>query len=194
MGTQCGKDYTEPDPKYNFLEKLTLTPYKKIYKLGDTIWVEYQTNEKSLYDQISQRFINTDTSFLRGNFYYQKRYPNDNVPAYYCNLIIDKALTPQFTTLYNWYNLLTFATDCDSKKYFFKIGFIPKVKGIFSFEPGLQLVYCPNKINFIYVKSKFIFDLADCNKDIWLSIPSKSRGGQDGSEFDRKTSFIFKVE
>ena len=194
MGMQCGKDYSEPDLKYKFLEKLTLTPYKKIYAIGDTIWVQFQTNEKSLYDQISNSIIQTDTSYLRARFSYNKHYPFDNVPAFFCDLVIDNSLNPEFTSQYNTDNMLTFSTDCNSIKYYFKIGFIPKKTGIFSISPGIQINYCANKVNYIYATSKFIFDLDDCNKDIWLSIPSASRGGEDGSVYDRKESFIFKVE
>ena len=197
MGTQCGKDYVTPDPTYKFLEKLTLTPYKKIYSIGDTIWVQFQTTDKSLYDQISKSRISTDTTFLRAEFYYYKRYPNENVPAFFCNVVIDNNLNPDFKTLYTWYNVLNFTTDCNNSSYFFKVGFVPKKTGIYSIDPNITVEDCANKVKRNYSTTSFIFDLADCNKDIWLSIPPASRGGELGStdvSIDKKQIFVFKVE
>ena len=100
MGTQCGKDIITPNPTYEFSEKLSLTPYKKVYSINDTIWVQFQTNDKSLYDKISNSRISTDTTFLRGGFYYYRRYPNENVQEFFCDVIVDNSLNPEFTTLY----------------------------------------------------------------------------------------------
>ena len=88
-------------------------------------------------------------------------------------------------------------TDCNSTKYFFKVGFIPKKTGVYSIEPNISAVDCPNKVIRNFNTTSFIFDLADCNKDIWLSIPSASRGGELGFtdvRIDRKEIFVFKVE
>jgi hypothetical protein len=197
MGTQCGKDHVTPDPTYKFLEKLTLSPYKKIYSINDTIWVQFQTADKSLYDQLSNTRISTDTTFLRGGFYYYRRYPVKNVQEFFCDVDIDNSLNPEFTTLYTWYNVLNFATDCNSSRFFFKIGFIPKMIGVYSIEPNLTAVDCANKVNRNYTTTNFIFDLADCNKDVWLSIPPGSRGGEDGFtdvRIDKKEIFVFRVE
>src|ERR1039457_4556334 len=57
MGTQCGKDFITPSPTYEFSEKLSLTPYKKVYSINDTIWVQFQTNDKSLYDKKRNTFL-----------------------------------------------------------------------------------------------------------------------------------------
>lgn len=197
MGTQCRKDYVTPKPTYKFVEKLTLTPYKKVYSINDTIWVQFQTTDKSLYDQLSNRRISTDTTFLGGGFYYHRRYPIGNVQEFFCDVDIDNSLNPKFTTLYTSYNVLDFATNCNSNNYFFKVGFIPKMTGVYSIEPHLQAVPCANKVNRNYTTTNFIFDLADCNKDVWLSIPPASRGGELGStdvSIDKKEMFVFKVE
>lgn len=106
-------------------------------------------------------------------------------------------MNPEFTTLYTWYKVLNFTTDCNSNKYFFRVGFIPKETGIYSIEPNIIAADCANKIIRNYSTSKFIFDLADCNKDVWLSIPPASRGGELGStdvSVDKKELFVFKVE
>ncbi len=199
MATQCRKngDFIIPAPTHKFLEKLTLTPYKKIYSINDTIWVQFQTTNKSLYDQLSYRLVPTDTTFIKGGFYYYRRYPNDNMQEFFCNVDFESSLNPKFSTLETIYNVLEFSTNCNSNRYFFKVGFIPKKTGIYSIDPYPTVLYCDNKVNREYFTSKFIFDLADCNKDIWLSVPPASRGGDNGytdGQIDRKEIFMFKVE
>jgi hypothetical protein len=197
MGFQCVKDYVELKPTYEFSEKLTLTPYKKSYNINDTIWVQFQTTNKSLFDRLSNSQIPTDTTFLQVNFSYHKRYIIGNNPEFFCDTKVDNPLDLSFTTLYLWYNVLNYKTDCNTSNYFIKVGFIPKKTGIFSIEPHIALAYCTNRINRPYSTLQFTFDLADCNKDVWLSIPPASRGGELGFtdvSIDKKELFVFKVE
>ncbi len=197
MSTECNKEVIAINPSYEFLEKLTLTPYKKIYSINDTIWVQFQTADKSLYDKISNSRISTDTTFLQVGFYYHKLYNIGTAPEFFCDVNVDNSFNPEFTTLYAWYNLLNISTGCNSIQYFFKVGFIPKKTGIYSIEPNITLVNCANKIIQNYSTSRFIFDLADCNKDVWLSIPPASRGGELGFtdvSIDKKEIFVFQVE
>lgn len=76
-------DYIKPVPTHNFLEKLTLIPYKKIYSIGDTIWVKFETSDKSLYDPASYHLVSIDTTFIRGGFYYYRRYPVVNTQEFF---------------------------------------------------------------------------------------------------------------
>ena len=197
MGTQCNKEFILIPPTYSFVEKLSLTPYKKIYAVNDTIWVQFKTTDKSLYDKISNSRIETDTTFLQAGFYYNKRFSIDTSSQLFCDAEVTNGLNIQFTKLYPWNNLLSFTTDCNSSEYFFKVGFIPKTTGIYSIDPYITAVNCANKITWNYTETKFIFDLADCNKDVWLSIPAAARGGESGFtdvSIDNKEIFVFKVE
>ncbi|MGY6562143.1 MAG: hypothetical protein ACXITV_08550 [Luteibaculaceae bacterium] len=196
-GFQCSKEDIELNPKYEFFEKLSLSPYKKIYSINDTITIQFQTNDKKLFDKLSNSLISTDTSQLHVGFYYHKRYIIENQPEFFCEIKVDNPIDLSFTTLYSWYNVLSFKTDCSAPNYFLKASFIPKKTGIFSLEPFISNQYCQNKIDRPYTTTKFIFDLADCNKDIWLSIPPASRGGELGFtdvQIDEKEIFVFKVE
>lgn len=197
MGLQCGKEQIERNPKYEFFEKLTLTPYKKIYSINDTITIQFQSNDKKLFDKLSNSLISIDTSQLKVGFYYHKRYVIGNQPEFFCETKVDNPIDLSFTTLYSGYNFLTFKTNCSAPNYYFKASFIPKKTGIYSLEPFITHQYCQNKIDRPYTTIKFIFDLADCNKDVWLSIPPASRGGELGStdlKIDKKEMFVFKVE
>lgn len=197
MGAKCDKEYIEPKLAHEFFEKLTLTPYKKIYSINDTITVQFQTTDKMLFDRITNSTISTETSQLFVGFYYHKRYIIGTEPEFFCEIEVDNPIDLSFTTLYPWYNVLSYKTDCSSPNYFLKVSFIPKKTGIYSLESFISNQYCPNKIDNPYTTTKFIFDLADCNKDVWLSIPPESRGGELGFtdvQILKKEIFVFKVE
>ena len=197
MGFQCRKDYPAPIPSYEYTEKLTLTPYKKTYAVGDTIWIQFQTADKTLFDKLSGNRISTDSTFLRVNFDFHRRYPSGTTVELFSDTKVDNALNVSFTPLYTYYNVLTFKTDCGNGRYFFRVGFVPKKIGVYSIEPHGAVSPCPNKLNFPYSTFKFSFDLADCNKDVWLSIPPQSRSGEIGHtdvSIDKKEMFVFKVE
>jgi hypothetical protein len=200
MGFQCYRDYPIYKPTYEFAEKISLAPYKKIYSFNDTIWVQFQTNDKTLYDKLSSSRIATDTTFLPIRFQYHKRFPiNSSLPGdIFCSY---KVLSGVNTVLETpiWYNTVRIETDCISTSYFVKIGFIPKATGIYSIElpRNGEIRNCPGKLSFINAIYAFTFDLADCNKDIYLSIPPQSRSGEQGFvdvSIDKKEIFVFKVE
>lgn len=197
MGVRCQKDFPLPTPKYEYVAQLTLTPYKKIYAINDTIWMVFKTADKTLFDQLSGKRVSTDTTFLRSSFYLQKRYPIGNTTEFFSDVVVDSVSDSSFKTLYTIYNILKFQTGCGKNHYFFRVGFVPKKPGIYSINPGGDIVRCPDKLSMAMSTFKFTFDLVDCNKDVWLSIPPASRGGETGLtdvRIDKKELFVFKVE
>jgi hypothetical protein len=200
MGWQCEK-YIGDEVKidHQFSEKLTLTPYKKVYSINDTIWLEFQTANKSLFDKVTNSNVDTDTSFINMIFYYHRRYPVNGIEEFFSAAQVENGIDVSFKTLYAWYNVLEFKTGCSDNRYFFKVSFVPKKTGIYSIEKGIGFSYCANKVIRPHAGfTEFPFDLADCNKDIYLSIPPASRGtsvpGQLEREIDNKRIFFFKVE
>jgi hypothetical protein len=197
MGFQCEKDYPALTPAHEYAEKLTLTPYKKSYLVGDTIWVQFQTADKTLFDKLRGNRISTDTTFLRVNFNFHRRYPIGNTVELFSETKVENALEVSFTPLYTYYNVLNFKTGCGNSRYFFRAGFVPKKTGVYSIEPHGDVSPCPTKLNVPYTTFRFTFDVADCNKDVWLSIPPQSRSGELGytdASIDKKEIFVFKVE
>ncbi len=194
---KCKRDYIEIQPKYEFVEKLTLTPYKKVYAVNDTIWIQFQAANNLLYDKLSNSRVLMDTSSLLPKFLFHKRYVLGTQPEFFCEVKVDSILKPSFSTLYTSYNRLNLKTPCNNP-FFFKVGFVLKKTGVFSLEPGLVVEECANKIIRSYFTSKFVFDLLDCNKDIWLSIPEQSRGSTDPNfepnRINKKEIFVFKVQ
>lgn len=198
MDMQCYRDYSITPYTYQFAEKVMLYPYKKQYSINDTIWVEYRTADKSMYDKLSRSRINTDTTTLSQYIYYHKRYPSSSLGDIFCSTVVVGGANPVFGTPI-WYNTLKLESECSSRFYFLKAGFVPKTTGIYSLElpANSSLVRCPNKISSIYCSNQFTFDLADCNKDVYLSIPPNSRSGERGFvdvRIDNKEYFVFKVE
>ena len=200
MGFQCYKAYPIYKPTYEFAEKISLAPYKKVYAINDTIWLQFQTNDKTLYDKLSNSRIATDTTFLPISFQYHKRFPiNSSLPGdVLCSYKVLSGVNSVFETPI-WYNTVRIETECISTSYLVKIGFIPKAIGIYSLELPRNGVIrnCSGKLSSINAIYAFTFDLAGCNKDVYLLIPPQSRSGEQGFvdvSIDKKEIFVFKVE
>jgi len=199
-GFQCYRNYPIYKPTYEFTEKVSLTPYKKIYAINDTLWLQFQTSDKTLYDKLSNSRIATDTTFIPFRFQYHKRFPtNSSLPGdIFCSYVVSAGVNPGFEAPI-WYNTILIETECISTSYFVKIGFVPKATGIYSIElpRNGDMRNCPGKLSFINAAYAFTFDLSDCNKDIYLLIPPQSRSGEQGFvdvSIDKKEIFVFKVE
>lgn len=198
MGLQCGKEFPpEIIPVYKYAENLTLTPFKKVYAIDDTIWVQFQTTNKTLYDKLSNRRLSTDTTFLKVFFNLTRQYPVEFNLENYADVTVQNGLNVNFGPVIAPRDGLTFNTDCNNDPYFFKVGIVLKKTGVFSLEPGAIVTPCPDKKSVLPSSFIFTFDLADCNKDVWLPIASQSNNGL-GSYIDvgidRKEVFAFKVE
>jgi len=92
---------------------------------------------------------------------------------------------------------LKFHTGCNNQPYFFKAGFVVKKTGVFTLEPGALVSPCPDKKADVPSSFIFTFDLADCNKDVWLSVRAQSLSGLDSyvdPDIDTKRIFVFKVQ
>jgi hypothetical protein len=199
---QCNKESVSLIPKYQFVSKIDLFPYKKIYNIGDTIWLSFQTSSKTLFDRTTSSMISTDSTFLNLILQYSNRYSNFLAKDTMCYTITSQGLNQNLNMnnqdIFN--NYLKYQTNCNELFYQFKVGFIPVKKGIYSInDPSAILSVCPNRRNeFPYSTLNFTFNLTDCNKDIYLSIPPVSRGesvqGHTEGKIDRKEVFCFKVE
>ena len=144
MGLQCGKEFPpQIIPVYQYAENLTLTPFKKTYAVGDTIWVKYQTADKTLYDKLSSRRISTDTTFLKVNFELTRQYPLEFNIEKYADVTVENGLDVNFEPVTAPSDLLTFNTSCNNDPYFFKAGFILKKTGVFTLSPDAQVASCP---------------------------------------------------
>ena len=200
MAFQCKKEvYTDP-PKQDFLEKIKLSPAKKVYNIGDTIWISFTTQDKSLYDAISnQRLPTHAVRFLFG----ATLIPLDNTPlnplGSLGDFIVSNGLTanifsnPSGSSI-SWY------LGCDnSQRYDIRLGVSVKYQGTYLLEVSFRrsdIEPCSNQNN-PYPNSSilFTFDLPDTNKDVYLTIPQSKRiDPLYERQVDSKVGYAFKVQ
>ena len=200
MGLECKDKF---NATYKFSEKFTLTPYKKVYAINDTIKLEFKTRDKNLLDNITNSKITTDTTSFWLPFVYEPRYPlpalNDKDTL--ANVIIgDKSSSDKSIYRAEGNLFANFYADCNTAPYYLvKISFIPKKAGIYTLRsPASEAVFgCTGRVNkFPLSLISFTYDLEDCNKDIYLSIPESQRKDSKYYEelMDKNQLFAFKVQ
>jgi hypothetical protein len=195
MGFQCGVERITSI--YEFSEKFTLTPYKKIYHTGDTIRLQFSTTDKSLYDRLSNRRISTDTTNFSLGFQYVEHFPTQSYDT--LAYTITQSGVNQGLIISNGYNNLILNVVCDNAtSYNVELAFVPKKTGIYTIQlPSATIESCPLRSSRFPIATLFFsFDLTDTNKDIYLSIPEAQRRDSKAIEaqLDSKKLFAFKVE
>jgi hypothetical protein len=199
----CQKDMQIPySLQHSFSQQINLYPYSKYYKVGDTIWLEVKTNNKTLFDTIHQQKISADSIALGFSVVVTRRYlPGSSTNIHACDFIDTANLNAGFTTTgYN--DALYFNFGCNSDTEFsFIVGIVLAHTGIFSFDLGRNNVsscFPGGNNSLIFSSIDYKFNLNDCNKDIYLSIPDASRGesvpGYTASLIDQKQVFVFQVQ
>jgi hypothetical protein len=203
MGLQCGKDkdYIAP-PKQRFLETVSLSPAQKIYNINDTIWLRYVTSNKTFLDTISGKRLPTNMIKFKFGATLLPKYGTPTNPSDgFCNFILPANTTAQYVT--NQSGTATyFNIDCDgSSTYDIAVGVVLKYQGIYvlNLPDGITLQACANQTNpYPNATLQFIYNLADCNKDVYLSIPASSRQefpvGFTEAQIDYKVAYAFEVQ
>ena len=197
MGMQCNKEMPPPNPVFQYTAKLSLTPLKKVYSINDTIWIEYKTADKTLFDKLSASNISTDTTSLKVFFTLIKQYPIDRNIDTYASVVVENGLDINFGPLVSTRNDLNFITYCNNDPYYFKVGIILLKTGVYSLQPGAVVSPCPDKKTNLPSTFMYTFDLPDCNYSVWKSIATQSANGQDsyiGFGIEGKQIFAIKVE
>ena len=201
MGTQCDKDYIEY--KYNFIEKINLFPAQQSYKVGDTIWVSYTNPTKRLFDNRTSQLIAADTVSIDFQISFNSRYNAPlNLAGGFCDYITANGVNAgRYLGAYGTGMLLTFGCN-STNNYDFTVGVVPKQKGIYSLDllgVPRNVGACPNRNSgFPPSTIEYRFNVADGNKDIYLTIPPYSRNestkGYTESKIDNKQVYIVRVE
>ncbi len=199
MGMQCGKESQTIIPilVHQYEAKLTLTPFKKVYAINDTIWIQFKTADKTLFDKLSGYNISTDTTFLKVFFTLIKQFPFDRNIDTYASAVVENGLDINFVPVIPTRNDLTFNTYCNNDPYFFKVGIVLLKTGVYSLQPGAQVSSCPDKKTNFPSSFSYTYDLPDCNYDVWKSIAAQSANGKDSyinSGIEGKQIFAIRVE
>ena len=185
MGVRCQKDVAFT---YNFNDKVDIYPAKKNYSIGDTIMLQYSNPLKQFFDTKKSQNIRADSSKINFSYIY--------FPIY--NALPDSSGT------YNRYinadsSAFLDQTACsnDSTGLHFKIYIIPERTGIYAISV-IQQSYvqtCSYYMGTGYLASlNFTFNVADCNKDIYLSLPKDSIKSYLQDDIDKKVLYVLKVQ
>lgn len=193
-GFQCERDFEPVKISHEFAEKLALFPYKKTYSLNDTIWVQFSSTNKRLFDKITNSRISADTMYLHSRFEYAKLFPNDTTPVN-CKPIINTGSFAGFTSSHNGIDYVWVQTNCTNNQFAIKLGFVPLQKGTFLISPSGMMQNCPGKQKYLATTFAWTFDLADCNKDIVQQLSlSANKKAEIEAKIDGKEAFAFKVD
>ncbi len=201
IGFQCEKDYIDP-PRQRFLEKVNLAPAQKLYNVNDTIWLKYTTTNKTFLDTISGRRLPTNNiKFSFGATLLPKYQTPLNPTDGFCKFILPNNVTAQYIT--NQSGTSTYFTvDCDNTSaYNIQLGIVLKYQGIYvlNLPDGITLEPCTNQTNpYPSARVQFIYDLPDCNNDVYLSIPATARQefpiGFTEAQINFKVAYALKVQ
>jgi hypothetical protein len=204
MATTCRDDVE--DYTYTFQEKIDLYPAQKSYKVGDTIWIQYSNPTKRLFDQKTSQTVSADTVSITFAVGYNAKYgyPTINPSDGFCDFISMNGVNEgRYLGDYGTSMLQTFGCE-NNNGYDFNIAVVPKQKGIYSLNLNgvpRTVAACSNRISgFPFSTIDYSYDLADCNKDVFLSIPPNSRSeargakGTQEAEIDQKKVYYLKVD
>ncbi len=201
MGTQCDKEGIEY--KYTFMERINLFPSQKRYRVRDTIWLQYASQNNRLYDNRTSNHVAADTVSVGFQVSFNSRYnATVNPPDGFCDFITSTGVNVgRYLSYYGTGFFFTFGCN-SSNNYDFTIGVIPKQKGIYSLDLSgtpWNVTACSNRISpFPFSTIEYRFNVADCNKDVYLSIPPLSRGetpkGSTEGKINSKQVYVVRVE
>ncbi|MEJ7821733.1 MAG: hypothetical protein WKF85_05385 [Chitinophagaceae bacterium] len=201
MGFQCGKVPIEY--KYNFVEKINLFPTSKSYKVGDTIWLQYLNPNKLLFDNRTSNHIAADTVSLDFQISFNSRYNAPvNPSGGFCDYVSSNGVNVgRYLGDLGTGFLFTFGCNSNNN-YNFIVGVVPKHRGIYSLDllgTPRNVSACSNRSSgFPLSTIEYRFNVADGNKDVYLTIPPHSRGespkGYTESKIDIKQVYVVKVE
>ena len=196
-GFRCYKD--DVGPGYQFAAMFSLAPYKKVYSINDTIRLQFRTTDKTFIDQVSNTPIGTDSTHMLLQFQYVNLAVGPANQDTLCYSMLSGFLNGGLKVFSN-YTVVELDTDCANTPFYsVEVSFIPKKRGVY----GLRLPYpavfftCRGRATtFPAANLLFTYNLPDCNKDVFLSIPQGQRRDGPYTEelIDKKQIFAFEVQ
>lgn len=196
MGFQCEDEPAEPEPANIYKETLSLTPFKKSYTVGDTIWIETSLNDKRLFDSKSGQKVLVDSVSIPIELSYTALYQVYYRPAEgFCKVVSSDPVEAE-TQRYERTTFILASYGCNQPDYRFKVGIVLLSPGVYS------LTIAEKNYSYNCLKQQeyaersqisYTFGLNDTNKDVFLAIPPISRGGLNTEKIDSKEQYIVKV-
>lgn len=203
--TACGGDcksvYAQPK-EHLFIQPVYVSPYKKIYHVGDTIQFGFTDTGKILFDSISRGLVKADSLQygVRASISSLDRlnepipspgdfFTSDNGSPYYQNTTGNPLAETYLDTK------LSYCEGGPDFHYF--VGIIPRHTGVYYFHfffPDQAVFDCYNGSPYpVYLQ--LLFGVPDCNEDLLAGL---SLNAQDSSLYRNdlltKMGYLFKVE
>ena len=198
---QCDKDYEgiAPETKYEFKESVTITPYKLVYKVGDTIWLVVNIPDKKLFDEKTNTRIFFDSASFTTIAQIDLLYNNPFIgTGPFASFVF-----PAGISAYNNSGIAqTYANinyGCSpSTAYNLLIGIVLIQKGVFGisiFNTAIQKCFIGNFQN---SKLIYVFDVNDTHKEFYKQLPFSAIGKKQDDfvleRLDKKTMVVVNVQ
>ncbi|RIJ33951.1 hypothetical protein D1627_16360 [Pontibacter oryzae] len=185
LAVQC--DGNEPEPAYqpHFLEEVSIKPFKKDYKVGDTIWLETVIPDKHLFNTITEQDTLVDNIDIPLSVYFFSKYPKHDMrdPADENDF---RVINDQNLNVSKGKGAILTYYGCNKSDFKIKIGIILGNKGVFTIglnEGALRL--CNGNFPEERMWISYRFDVIEGNKEIYLAIPDASKHINDDLEIQR---------
>ncbi|MEO9022596.1 MAG: hypothetical protein ABI237_19555 [Ginsengibacter sp.] len=197
---QCNKDRQQPpDYKYQFSEKISVSPYRLNYHVGDTIMLQLDVPGKKLFDSKTNSEVYYDSvSFNIGvnvNLVFNNPYIGDGP---FASFIFYPGVSA-YSQTYSGTTLAFLTTGCNlSSGYQVKVGVVLLKKGVFAmgvYNSSIQNCFNGNAMN---AQVQFSMDIDDTHTSYYQGLPFSDIGKfQDKNvlfQLDSKMMAIINVE
>ncbi len=198
------KTYTTLPIKYHFLQKVELSPYKKVYHVGDTIRFGFTETAKMIFDTVTNSYVKADSLgyTIHANLDRMDTFKiTAQDPGYFFTsndgfTFVQTPTDKEFGV--TWFD--TKVTACGTgPDLHYSAAITPRHTGIYSldFPPTVRTFNCYNSSIFP-ADIDYLFNLQDCNEDLLNGIRSSyvNPGNIDdyANPAVKKKVFYFKVE
>ena len=197
--TQCKRnDYTAPDYKYSFKEKISISPYQLNYHVGDTVWFQLYVPGKKFNDTKTNTTVFFDSASINFdiscNLVFNNPYIGDGP---FASFVFPQDVSA-YTTNYSGTTQAFLSSGCShSADYLIKVGVVLIQKGVFSvgvFTNGIQNCFNGYATN---AQLSFSLDVDDTHKSFYEQLPfsdiAKTPDQNVESNLDSKIACIINV-
>lgn len=197
---QCGKDYggIAPEIKYEFRERVAITPYTLDYKVGDTIWLAVNIPDKKLFDEKTNEKIFFDSASFTTIAQVDLLYNNPFIgTGPFASFIFPAGISAyKGNGVGQTYANINYG--CSSAAgYNLLIGIVLIEKGVFGisfFNTAIQKCFTGN---FQSAKLTYVFDVNDTHKQFYQQLPFSAVGKKQENfvleRLDKKMMVVINV-
>ena len=200
INTECNKNRPAPPVfKYQFEEKVSVTPYQLNYHVGDTIFFELDVPGKKFYDSKSNATVFFDSASFNMGVYINLVYNNPYIgDGPFASFIFPRGVSA-YTTSYSGTTQAFLTTGCSqTADYTVRVGAVLTQKGVFTigaFCNSLQNCFNGYATN---AQLRLSLDVPDTHKDFYTALPFDEIGKTESndvlSELDSKIVAVINVE